>query len=139
MPEQEPETPPEVDLSPGVPVTPDQSLPAGEKKALWWVLGALIVVQLVGLYSPGTSGIPAPTHVDKVVHAAMFGVPLYVLGRLSRRTWLWAAIFLVHAGLSEIIQYSLVPGRNGDILDFTADVVGIAIALLALRWRRTAA
>ncbi len=44
----------------------------------------------------------------------------------------------MYAGLSEVIQYSLIPGRDGDVLDFSADLVGIGIAGLALWLRRTA-
>jgi hypothetical protein len=109
------------------------------RSALWWLLAVLIVVQLVGLYTPGTPGLPEPPYVDKVIHAAMFGLPVYVLGVLTGRRWLWAGVFVAHAALSEMIQYYFIPHRDGDILDFTADVAGIAIALLALQWHRTAA
>ena len=139
LPDQQPDGTEDVDLSPGAQQTPAEPLDGGSRRALWWVLGVLIVVQLVGLYSPGTPGVPEPIYVDKVVHAAMFGLPVYVLGRLTARKWLWAGVFVVHAALSEMIQYAFIPGRDGDIFDFTADVVGIGIALLALRWHRTAA
>ena len=138
MPEQHPESPDQVDLSPGAPVTPAGPLAAADRKALWWVLGLLLVVQLVALYSPGTVGVSGPPYTDKVVHLAIFGLPLYVLGRLTPRRWLWAGVFAVHAGVSEVVQYWFVPGRNGDVLDFAANLVGIGIALLALRWHRTA-
>jgi len=139
LPDQQPDSTDDVDLSPGGTLTPAEPLERGDRTALWWVLAVLVVFQLVALYTPGTSGVPEPMYVDKVVHAAMFGLPVYVLGRLTSRKWLWAGVFVVHAGLSEIIQYSFIPGRDGDIFDFTADVVGIGIALLALRWRRTVA
>jgi VanZ family protein len=139
LPEQQPQSPDEVDLSPGASVTPGEPLGSGARKAMWWFLAVLIVVQLVGLYMPGNASVPEPIYVDKVIHATMFGLPVYVIGRLTSRKWLWAGVFAVHAGLSEYIQYAFVPGRDGDVFDFTADVIGIAIALLALRWRRTAA
>ncbi|MBN9103482.1 MAG: VanZ family protein [Propionibacteriaceae bacterium] len=138
MPEQHPDSPDEIDLSPGVPVSPAEPLPTGDRRALWWFLAVVLVVQAVGLFSPGNASVPEPLYVDKVIHATMFGLPVYLLGRLTGRKWLWAGVFVVYAALSEIIQYAFVPGRDGDIFDFTADVVGIAIALLALRWHRTA-
>jgi len=137
--QQRADGPEDVDLSPGATMSPAEPLERGDRRALWWVLGVLIVVQLVGLYSPGTPGVPEPIYVDKVVHAAMFGLPLYVLGRLTTRRWLWAGVFVAHAALSEIVQYAFIPGRDGDVFDFTADVVGIGIALLALHWSRKAA
>lgn len=139
MPEQHSGTPDELDLGPGVPVTPAEPLGPGSRRVLWGVLGVLLALQLVGLYSSGTPGLPEPPYVDKVIHAAMFGLPLYVLGRLTSRHWLWAGIFVVHAAVSEVIQYAFIPGRDGDVLDFAADVTGIAIALVALRRHRTAA
>lgn len=139
MPEQHQDSPDDVDLSPGAPVTPAEPLASGDRRALWWFLAVVLVVQAFGLFSPGTPGVPEPLYVDKVIHATMFGLPVYLLGRLTRRKWLWAGVFVVYAGLSEVIQYAFVPGRDGDIFDFTADVAGIAVALLALRWHRTAA
>ncbi len=139
MAEQHPEQPEQVDLSPGAPVTPTESLDAGSRRVLWWVLAVVLVVHLVGLYAPGSAvGVPEPIYVDKVIHAAMFGLPVYLLGRLTGRKWLWAAVFAVHAALSEVIQYYFIPGRDGDIFDLTADLAGIAIALIALRLHRTA-
>lgn len=105
----------------------------------WLLVAALILLQLVGLYTPGSGSATPLPYVDKVVHAAMFGLPVYVLGRLTPHKWLWAGVFVVHAAASEVIQHYLVPYRDGDILDFTADVVGIAIALLALGRHRTVA
>jgi VanZ family protein len=139
LPEQHGDRPDEVDLSPGATVTPADSLDPRARRALWWVLGVVLVAQAIGLFSPGNAAVPEPPYVDKVVHATMFGLPVYLLGRLTPRKWLWAAVFVGYAALSEVIQYAFVPGRDGDVLDFTADVVGIAIALLALRWHRTAA
>lgn len=138
MPES-PSDPHEVDLSPGATVAPAESLSGRDRTALWWVLAVVLVGQAIGLFSPGNAALPEPLYVDKVIHAAMFGLPVYLLGRLTRHRWLWAWVFVVYAALSEIIQFYLVPGRDGDVFDFTADVVGIAIALLALRWHRTAA
>jgi VanZ family protein len=113
-------------------VEPAERLDPPTRRVLWWLVAPVLIIQLVALYSPGNSGVPEPLYVDKVVHAALFGVPTWLLGRLTRRPWLIAGIFAVHAVFSEVAQYLWVPGRDGDIFDATADLVGITAALIWL-------
>lgn len=86
---------------------------------------------------------------DKVQHAAAYAVLAFLtfsaaalLRRLRRSgvmlfgiTLAWAALY----GLSDEWHQSFVPGRDASALDWLADVIGAAIALLALsllrRWR----
>ncbi len=96
-------------------------------------------VQLLALYLPGSAegplelaGLPG---ADKVVHAFLFGVPVYLLGRLTRRVGLVAIGFAVHAVVSELVQRWFVPYRDGDPLDALADLAGIGLAVLLLRRR----
>jgi VanZ like family. len=105
----------------------------------WWWVAAIsaVIVQLVAVYWPGTPGgeqLITITGADKVVHALIFGVPTYLLASLTRRRWLVGAIFAAHAPISELVQWRFLPYRDGDVWDMTADLVGIAIALLV--WAR---
>ncbi|PKQ32729.1 MAG: hypothetical protein CVT62_01350 [Actinobacteria bacterium HGW-Actinobacteria-2] len=121
-----------LDLTPGGTVEPDVHLDPPTRRALWWLVPPVLLVHLLALYLPGNPSIPQPIYVDKLVHAALFGVPTWLLGRLTRRPWLIAAIFAAHAAVSEMVQLLWVPGRDGDVFDGAADLVGITIALVWL-------
>ncbi len=135
MAESTPSSP--LDESPGGPVVPAPRLDRQTRRFLWWLVPPVLVAHLVALYLPGTPGVPEPMYVDKVVHAALFGVPVWLLGRLTGHYWVVAGIFAVHAVFSEVAQALWVPYRDGDVFDALADLVGIAIAVLWLRHSRT--
>lgn len=112
---------------------------------LWaFAFGVTVVVQLVALYAPRTPHVTAPELTDKVVHGLLFAVPLAVGLRagLSAR-WLTVA-FLVHAPVSELVQYAALPQRSGDPWDAVLDVIGVLVVLVGWalrpggRYRRTA-
>lgn len=130
MADAEPEDP--VDFTPGGEVRPEVHLDPPTRRALWWLVAPVLLVHLVALYLPGNPSIPEPLFVDKLVHAALFGVPTWLLGRLTERPWVVASIFAVHAVFSEVAQLLWVPGRDGDVFDALADLVGITIALVWL-------
>ena len=65
----------------------------------------------------------------------LFAAPVYLLGRLTGRVGLVAALFAVHAVASELIQWRFIPYRDGDPWDLVADLVGIGLAVLVLRTR----
>ena len=104
----------------------------------WWAALA-ILVHLVALYLPGdpqgTIELPWLPGADKVVHLLLFAVPVYLLGRLTRRVGLVAGLFAVHAGVSELVQLWLIPYRDGDVFDALADLTGVVLAVLLLRKR----
>lgn len=107
-----------------------------------WLAGLAVAVHLVALYLPGdpqgTLELPWLPGADKVVHVLLFAVPVYLLGRLTRRVGLVAGVFAVHAVVSELVQWRFVPYRDGDVVDALADLAGIGLAvLLLLRWRRS--
>lgn len=96
------------------------------------------LLQVIALYRP--AGPPTPDlvpHLDKAGHLVIFAVPVLLI-------MLWAAarrggrpgprfgaaviaIFVGHAGLSELVQGALLPERSGDLFDVGADLLGIAI------------
>ena len=85
-----------------------------------------VLLQLVVLYSPSGAGSPALPHVDKLVHAAVFALPVFfaLLARAPRPAVVTAG--LLHAPVSEVVQARLLAERAGDPWDVVADVVGIA-------------
>ena len=85
---------------------------------------------------------------DKVAHLMAFGpisfAILWGIGRAlqsqpsSRSWWLAFALAAFWGGMIELVQHYLIPTRQGDIMDFVADVAGVGLGLLAyLALRRT--
>jgi hypothetical protein len=93
-----------------------------------------VLVHLAVLYwprTPSTGGLP----IDKVVHAAVFGMVLWVAAQAGLRVAPVAGLLAGHAVASELIQHYLLAGRSGDPADSVADLAGVAIVTLFL-WRR---
>lgn len=87
--------------------------------------------------------------VDKLVHMLMFGVLSYLLARGLRdrttNTWTDGRILLVagllsvaYGGLMELLQDIPGLGRNGDVVDLTANTLGAVVGawLVHRLWRR---
>lgn len=95
----------------------------------WWLALAIALLgHLLALYVPGS---PEPSRLeipglDKVVHLGLFFVPAYLVRRLIRPTWP-LLLLLVHAPVSEAVQWGLVPHRSGDLVDMVADIAGVAL------------
>lgn len=87
---------------------------------------------------PGPTA-PGELGFDKIVHATSFAL-VTAAGLLAGwPTWFALGLPLVHAPVSELIQWAWVPGRTGDPRDAAADIAGILVAwaVVAL-WRRHA-
>ena len=111
--------------------------------------GAVIAVllQLWGLYR--VTGPPQPSwipYADKLVHAIGFAIPviLILLAVALRRPlgsqWpafrtsaLVIGVFAAHAVVSELIQHVWYQHRTGELLDVSADWIGIAAAVVLVR------
>lgn len=100
-----------------------------------WALGVVLVVQVLMLYTPGSpepGGFPWPVGTDKVVHLFLFGVPAFLIRLVTQRWWpIW--LLVVHVPISEFIQLTFIPHRYGDPTDMVADLIGIALGVLAAR------
>lgn len=92
----------------------------------------VVLVQLAVLYWPAVTVAGPVSWSDKVVHLAVFAVPTWLVGRVTRRVVLTVAIFLVHAPVSELVQHHLLPARTGDVWDVLLDVVGVAVGAALL-------
>jgi hypothetical protein len=98
------------------------------------VFAATVVLQLVVLYAPrapSTGDLP----IDKVVHAAVFGLVLWAGVRADVPGRPLFLGLVAHAVVSELIQQYLFPHRSGDWTDSVADVTGVLIVTVFL-WRR---
>ncbi|KGN34822.1 hypothetical protein N802_01880 [Knoellia sinensis KCTC 19936] len=93
-----------------------------------------VLLQIVVLYAPsGGGGSPFP-NFDKLVHAAVFALPVF-FALLARLPWL-PVVFVAaaHAPVSEFIQGTLLPNRAGDRWDVAADLAGVALGVLTARF-----
>jgi VanZ family protein len=100
------------------------------------LFGLAVLAQLVVLYAPGTAvGSLAVPHVDKVVHVAVFAAVVLAGRRIGLPLWPLAAVSVVQAVVSEVVQDALLPGRSGDPVDIVADLAGITLGVLVSRTR----
>jgi hypothetical protein len=98
------------------------------------VFAAVLVVQLLLLYwpravQPTAGGVPW----DKIVHALIFGLVLFTGVRAGLPLRVWLVVTLAHAGVSELLQYRLLPHRSGDVWDAVADAAGAIVAAAFVR------
>lgn len=110
--------------------------PAGRRA----LLALAVLAQLVALYWPRPVDVGSGISLDKLVHATIFGAVLWTGVRAGLPAWPLAAVLAVHAGVSEVVQATLLD-RDGNPWDAVADLVGLALAGAALRagGRRAAA
>jgi hypothetical protein len=90
------------------------------------VFALVLVGHLLVLYWPRAAGPDGVPHLDKVVHALVFGAVLWAGRRAGVAAWLLAPALVAHAVLSEALQAWLLPGRSGDLADVAADLAGVA-------------
>jgi hypothetical protein len=105
------------------------------------VFAVAVLVSLAVLFAPPSDVPDSPPGVDKVVHASLFLV-LAVTGRWAGvgRTVL-AALLVLYAAGSEVVQGLDTVGRTASVADWLADVVGVLAGLAvwaALARRRPA-
>jgi VanZ family protein len=105
-------------------------LPGG----LWTLLIALLTL-LPGDYIPRTINFPDWLSADKILHLLLFGVYLFLLpegfrkqvwfAKLRRKPVITSLVIgIVFAFFIEVMQMHVIPGRNGNIYDFLADIAG---------------
>jgi VanZ family protein len=92
------------------------------------VFALLLGISLAMFLTPGDD-VPQNGPNDKVVHALIF-VALAIAGRWAGVPWLTLALGLAaYAGVTEILQAVLPIHRDGNLPDFLADSIGIAVGL----------
>ncbi len=120
--------------------------PAPRRRARRLTTGAAVVglgVHLWGLYRDhGPPAFRWFPDADKLEHLVGFGLPCFLVllalhvraaaaGRLlgTRAVAVVVGLFVLHAGVSEVIQGELYTTRSGDPYDALADVVGTTLGL----------
>ncbi len=110
--------------------------------ALVWALFVLILTGVPGAYFPEVKSFWEWLSPDKLVHIFIFGVQAFLLlipfseqyltgrNRLLYRAAL-LLIAILFALLTEVLQAYVFIGRNGNLYDFIADVIGVGVGLLA--------
>ncbi|WP_409331529.1 VanZ family protein [Trujillonella humicola] len=95
------------------------------------VLAVTFLVSLAVLFTPGDDVPPAFFGVDKVVHVVLFAA-LAVAGRWAGVPARLLALLLTgYALVSEVVQALAPLDRSGSVGDWLADVLGVALGLLA--------
>ena len=111
-----------------------------------WALAAVLWAALIYVLSSipaGDGGLDLPDipGVDKVAHAASFGVLTVLLAQALKATGnvasLVLAVVLASAyGVTDEVHQRFTPGRDPDVLDWVADTVGAIIAALGVWFLR---
>lgn len=112
--------------APAPPGTPVAAASRNRRAAFWAALAILLVATL----SPRVEVAAVDSPIDKLAHAAGFGILAglaFIAFRGAHRLAVAAAMLALGAA-DEVAQSIPVLGRSADLLDFLADAVGIAIA-----------
>jgi VanZ family protein len=107
--------------------------------AFLWSVIILLIICIPGSNFPKTPFINIP-HLDKLVHAFIFAILAYLLSSglyrqknpyLKKHHYaISLAAGIVYGIFTEWIQWSYIPGRSGELLDWIADVGGTLAGLL---------
>lgn len=89
----------------------------------------LLLVQFWALYAPRTPSVDTGLPLDKAVHFTLFATVTWLGLRAGIPVRWVAAAMVLQAAASEVVQNYLLPQRGGDIWDFAADVLGIAVGM----------
>ncbi|TDD17677.1 VanZ family protein [Kribbella turkmenica] len=89
---------------------------------------AACLLQLYGVYAPRETGphVGVP-QIDKVAHLFLFAAVAFLglmVGIPAR--WLLGAL-VANAIVSELVQYYVLPQRDGDPFDVLADLAGVVV------------
>jgi VanZ family protein len=104
------------------------------------ILWSLVIAYLCFAPSDGFKKVPiAIPHLDKVVHFIMFFIlGLFIEALRIRRLapkfrFRLPLLGVVYGGLIELVQHFLIDGRHGDLIDWTADILGLVIGIGLVR------
>lgn len=113
--------------------------------AVLWSLGILVLTLMPASDVPSWP-LADRLHVDKFVHAFLFGVQGMLLGLALAGMCTWQSparplvvgllLAILYGALIELLQESMGEGRHGDAWDLLADSMGALIGYAYLRWRQ---
>lgn len=110
--------------------------------AIVWALGILVLIGVPGTYFPSITTFWDWLSPDKVVHFVLFGGQTFLIlygfreqyfHTQNRYLFTIVAIGLgvAYGLLTELLQYYVFVGRDGNYFDFIADAIGAFIGYLA--------
>lgn len=106
------------------------------------LVACVILYATLADHPAGADEFPAIPHIDKLIHAIMFGglagaiifdrTRAYGAAQLCRRAMLKVCLWVALGGIAdELMQHYLSDVRAGDHVDWLADCAGIAVAFVA--------
>jgi VanZ family protein len=103
-----------------------------------WITASLLLLALVvwGSLMPG-SDVPGPPDLDKLEHVSAYALlAVWFTGLVPRSRYAALAVALLGLGvLMEFLQQAMQLGRQADVLDVAANVVGIGAGIAIAAWR----
>jgi membrane associated rhomboid family serine protease len=94
------------------------------------VFAVAVLVSLAVLFTPADDVPLAPQGVDNLVHAGLFAA-LALSGRWAGiRRGALAALLVLYAAVSEVLQGLTPLDRSASVVDWLADVAGMLLGLL---------
>lgn len=110
--------------------------------ALVWALFILVLTGVPGGYFPKVVSFWDWLSPDKAIHVFIFGIQAFLVLFAFNKQYLSSNIRLIYitvillvvtvfALLTEVLQAYVFIGRNGNVYDFIADVIGVGVGLLA--------
>lgn len=113
--------------------------------AVLWTLGILVLTLMPASEVPSWP-LADLLHVDKFVHAFLFGVQSVLLGLALADMRMWRSsaqplvigllLAILYGAVIELLQECMGEGRHGDAWDLLADSMGALIGYAFLRWRQ---
>ena len=110
-------------------------------------LAWIALVSFLSLYEFNSKKVIAVEipHMDKIVHFSFYFIATFFAvllvrertkGKLSmRKAMIYSAIFLIlYGALIEVLQTALTSFRKGDIFDMLANLAGIILSLLVMKY-----
>jgi VanZ family protein len=104
---------------------------------LLWAVFILVLTSIPGSAVPDVGDVPSGT--DKLVHGTIYGILGFLTARAlrepgARRPWrhyLLALLGIAVLALLDEWHQTFIPGRDMDLFDWVADVVGATIGMSA--------
>jgi len=103
-----------------------------------WAIAIFIIIAIPGNYIPKPHGFLELISPDKLVHLGMFAPFAYLIrwgqrksGVRGKNQFLFPLVFgIIYAIFTELLQFYVIVGRNGNIYDALADIFGIILGLI---------
>ena len=110
--------------------------------AIVWAIGVFVLTAVPGNYIPISITFLDWASPDKIVHFILFGGQSFLILFVIReqyfsgnRRFVFASVAIglgiIYGLITEVLQYYVFVGRDGNLFDFIADVIGAFMGFLA--------